>query len=50
MTSIDTWIDSTNATLSIDVDEVEKRAQDEEAKGQALHARLRIVSDEFKGL
>lgn len=50
MTSIDTWIDSTNATLSMEMDEVDKRAQAEEAKGQVLHARLRAVSDEVKGL
>lgn len=50
MTSIDAWIDSTNATLGMEMDEVDPRAQDEEAKEQALHARLGAVSDEVKDL
>jgi hypothetical protein len=40
----------TNATLSMDMDEVDKRARAQEAKEQVLHARLRAVSDEVKGL
>jgi hypothetical protein len=50
MIAIDTWIDSTNATLSMEMDEVDKRARAEEAEGQVLHARLRAVSDEVKSL
>ena len=50
MTSIDTWIDSTNATLSMEMGAVDKRAQAEDAEGQVLHARFRAVSDEVKGL
>ena len=49
MTAIDTWIEATNATLP-GMDAVDARAQGEEAKGEALHARLRAVSDEVKNL
>jgi hypothetical protein len=51
MTAIDTWIEATNATLpGMEMDAVDARAQGEEAKGEALRARLRAVSDEVKNL
>ena len=51
MTAIDTWIEATNATLpGMGMDAVDARAQGEEAAGEALHARLRAVSDEVKNL
>jgi hypothetical protein len=51
MTAIDTWIDATNATLTLETDAADTRAQDDEqAKGQALHTRLRAVSDEVRSL
>ena len=47
MTAIDTWIDATNATPTLETAAAGTRAQDDEqAKGQ----RLRAVSDEVRNL
>jgi hypothetical protein len=51
MTSIDTWIDVTNTTLSKETDDADTRTRDHErTKEEALHRRLRAVSDEVKNL
>jgi hypothetical protein len=51
LSAIDTWIEATSATLTRETDAADTRAQDQErANGEALHTRLRAVSDEVKNL
>ena len=51
MTAIDTWIEATNAMMTQETDAADTRARDTEtAKEEALHTRLRAVSDEVKNL
>ena len=50
MTYIDVWINSTNTTGPMETDEADRRAQDEEVKGQARQDRLRVVSDSVRHL
>jgi hypothetical protein len=49
--NIDTWIDSANARLKMETDEgVDARAQNTDANGQAVRARLKAASDMVKHL
>ena len=51
MAAIDTWIDVTNATMTNETDDADTRTRDHErTKEEALHRRLRAVSDEVKNL